>query len=138
MNSPFMLFAVAKKCFNYLIINCSELCHCDLCVCYRQQPGGGYCYKNKTIHNIVRSINSFSWYWLKYRNIEAKYWNLHAIILSNIIIGNTLQKWKLDLDNLLPHISSLDFGLIRHVLNKNELSRQGITLENLLGNFLFS
>ena len=35
-------------------------------------------------------------------------------------------------------ISSIGFGFVRHSLNKNELSRQGITLENLLGNFLFS
>ena len=59
------------------VMNMEKFC----CLCNRSFNSGN-------IHR--RSINSFSWYWLKYRNIEAKYWNLHAIILSNIIIGNTL------------------------------------------------
>ena len=59
------------------VMNMEKFC----CLCNRSFNSGN-------IHR--RSINSFSWYWLKYRNIEGKYWNLHAIILSNIIIGNTL------------------------------------------------
>ena len=64
------------------VMNMEKFC----CLCNRSFNSGN-------IHR--RSINSFSWYWLKYRNIEAKYWNLHAIILSNIIIGNTLNLWIL-------------------------------------------
>ena len=59
------------------VMNMEKFC----CLCNRSFNSGN-------IHR--RSINSFTWYWLKYRNIEGKYWNLHAIILSNIIIGNTL------------------------------------------------